>query len=113
MLGLGYVNPRTHDYWKTASLTDKLSRDMYVGQPIFSIFVSLKAGNNSYIKFGGWDKGAVMGDDDPVVIKAATDESFGLKFKDFVFANQEIPLSLENSTVLFDPAVRYIHVPEA
>lgn len=90
VLGLGYVDPNYHDYWKTASLTDKLSRDLYIGQPVFSIYVSLNAGNSSFIKFGGWDKGAIVGNQDPIVIKAATNESFGLKFKDFIFADAQI-----------------------
>lgn len=111
ILGLGHVNRKSHDYWKTASLTDKLSRDYYVGQNVLSIYVSLKPGNDSFIKFGGWDKGAVAGDADPVAIAASTDENFGLKFKDFVFGDKAISLDLEDSVVLFDPAVRFMHVP--
>lgn len=42
VLGLSPFNPQATDYWSTTNVVAKLSRDHYIGQPLFSIFVSLK-----------------------------------------------------------------------
>ena len=78
---------------------------------MFSIYVSLNQGNNSHIKFGGWDRSAVLGSADPKWVNTVAEDSFGIKFKNVLFNNRQIELDLTSQTVLFDPAVRFIHIP--
>ena len=89
----------------------KLSRDHYISQPLFSIYVSLKPGNTSFINFGGWDKDAVLKDSTLVTIMTATKDSYSLKFRDVIFAGQDTGVTVTAQTVIFDPSSRYIKVP--
>lgn len=68
VLGLGAKDPESHDYYNSPSLMDKLDRDHFISQPVFALYISLKPGNFSHIKFGGWDKSAILGKTDPVAI---------------------------------------------
>jgi hypothetical protein len=112
VLGLAPMNWKTHDFLTAESnFVNKLSGDNYVGQPVFSLYISLKKGNSSHIKFGGWDRAATMNKRDPIMLRAVKKDSYELNFGNVLFSQKEIFDTME-ANVLFDPGSKYIHVPE-
>lgn len=112
ILGLGPKDPQKHDYWNSPSWIDKLSRDQFISQPVFAIFIALKFENaSSHIKFGGWDRDAVFNKADPVMMDTISKESYGLPFDTVLFSKSAFDAVQLNAYALFDPGMKFIHVP--
>ena len=83
ILGLSPVDKlvNTNYISQSANLIFKLADDDFISEPTFSIYVSSKPGNTSYIKFGGWDLGAIQGKFQPTFIPSSDGSSYLLMFR--------------------------------
>ena len=78
---------------------------------VFSIYVGA---TDSHIKFGGWDQGALLENEELRMFTSTFHDKYGVEYTGFNLGGTDIVLNggLAQSAI-FDPSAPYIYLPEA
>ena len=77
---------------------------------MFSIYVG---GEHAHIKFGGWDQGAILGDNTQLsMYTARIEQGYGLNYTKFSIGGDDLVFNGgEEQSIIFDPSLPYIYLP--
>ena len=91
----------------------QLKQNGYIDNIVFSVYMSMKQGNTTHVKFGGWDSEGVDNQtfpDGPVFLKTKDNSTWALEMDSVRIGGNPIELQ-QTRFALIELAYPYIYMP--